>query len=269
LKKITIQELRDIQIQILNIVDKYCIEHNIKYFLCYGSLLGAVRHQGYIPWDDDIDIAMPRKDYNRFIKGFNTYSDLYQIYTEENSEGFCFPFSKVTFENSLMKEDFDNCQSIGINIDIFPIDSVSNNPYKVKATMRYIQYLRYIIDIKRIAIDPQRSYLKNMLLYTGKILLKFLNSNTIAKKITKIAKKYENNSNSTYAGILVWGYGKREIVDIKVFDEAIYAKFVNQNYPIPQRYHEWLSSTYGDYLKLPPEEDRVTHHKFEAYRVVK
>ncbi len=265
MRSINSAELKSIQLEILNVVAEFCNSNEIKYFLCYGTLLGAVRHQGYIPWDDDIDIAMLRSDYEKFVSSFNFYNCQYKVYTVKNTSCFPFPFAKVAFENSIIEELSDNMKNnIGINIDIFPIDDIPNNTVEQKKLMHNIRTQRGVLDAKAIVINSKRDFYKNAVLYFAKLIFKFIKPNEIVNRIIKLAAKY-NDSQSENVGVIVWGYGEREIVSRNLFKEQVKMKFEGNYYSVPKGYHEWLSSIYGDYMELPPVEKRISHHGFKAY----
>lgn len=265
MKEIDIDELKKIQLNILNVVSEYCKKSQIKYFLCFGTLIGAVRHQGYIPWDDDIDIAMLRSDYEKLINDFNGYDSLYKVYTTKNTDGFPYPFAKIVFQNSIVEEQSDNMQNhIGINIDVFPIDNIPDDVKQQKKLIRDIRKQREILDVKSIVINKGRIFYKNAVLYFGKIIFKHVQIKTIVDKIIKLATNY-NDCTCENVGVTVWGYGEREIVSKNIFDEAVNMKFEGNYYSVPKRYDEWLSSIYGNYMELPPVEKQLSHHDFKAY----
>jgi len=186
MKSVNVNELREIQLSILDSVAEFCEKNNIKYFLAYGTLIGAVRHKGYIPWDDDIDIIMPRTDYEKFINDFNNFSNDYKVYTVNNTEWFPFPYAKVSYENSIIKELSDNMKNhnIGINIDLFPIDGVPKDEKLIKKHLRRLQWLQNLLKLKGIVVVPSRSLYKNLILLIAKTSTVFLKPQSIAKKLT-------------------------------------------------------------------------------------
>lgn len=257
------EELKKIQINILNVVVEFCNKFNIRYCLCGGTLIGAIRHQGYIPWDDDIDIAMFREDYEKFLNSFNGFNSLYRLYEPNNSDWYPYPFAKVSFINSVLIEANDNMpKNIGINIDVFPLDYLPNDKKKQRNILRSIRVQRNILDIKAIKINNKRKFHKNIILKIGKFFYKNISPNQIALKINELATKYKNDDK---LGIIIWGYGDREIVDKEIFRDFIKIKFEKYSYNAPIGYHQWLTNIYGDYMKLPPIEKQVSHHDFKAY----
>ncbi len=265
MRHINSKELRKIQIEILNIFTDYCKENKIKYFLCGGTLIGAIRHQGYIPWDDDIDVALLRPDYEKFVANFNEYNSLYKVYEYNNTEWYPYPFAKVSFENSILKERIDELPvNLGINIDVFPIDILPKEEVEQTKLMNNIRRQRNILNLKLIKINSDRAFYKNTILYLGKLLYKFKTTRSLLSNIIKLATEYRY-SDSHKSGIIVWGYGNREIVPSYIFREVLPMEFEGKYYDVPIGYHEWLTSVYGKYMELPPIEKQVSHHAFEAF----
>ena len=257
------REVSDIQIDIIKTVDSFCKKNDIQYCLAYGSLLGAVRHGGYIPWDDDVDIAMPRESYNRFLLQFS--DDNYQLLSCESNTKYPFPFAKLCDNSSKLVEEM-SLPSVehGIDIDIFPIDNLPDNKALIILKYGLVRILRTIIDIKSIPIRKRKNKMKNYILWIGKALFCFLSANKISTLINKICSRDKKGS---YMGIIVWGYGVRQAVQAAIFDEYTNILFEGVSLIVPTRYSEWLSSIYGDYMQLPSEENRITHHRRKAYKL--
>lgn len=265
MRKIELDELKKIQIQILDEVVHFCDKHQIKYFLMAGTLLGAVRHQGYIPWDDDIDIGMLREDYERFLELYSKENGSYYIYTHRLNSKSTFPFIKVCLKNTLVKEELLSSEDeYGVNIDIFPIDSISSeNQFKVIDTIMSLLKKRYFKAAnlatywkKKDKFFPLRVFFK--------VGLSFLSYSTIFNKIDTIIAA-EKTKPARYKGNILWGYGRKELVNPAIFDEFITVSFEGKEYKAPKNYHEWLTSVYGNYMQLPPEEKRVSNHSVEAF----
>lgn len=142
MKLITKQELRDVQINILDAIDSFCIGKNITYWLCGGTLLGAVRHKGYIPWDDDIDIMMPRTDYERFIVEFKGF-DYLKVISHNTDESYPFAFATVNDTRTWKKETRlrkKYAKNICVNVDVFPIDSLPDDQKEIKRIFKRVKW---------------------------------------------------------------------------------------------------------------------------------
>lgn len=265
MRKIELDELKQLQLQILDEVVDFCNQHQIKYFLMAGTLLGAVRHQGYIPWDDDIDIGMLREDYERFLELYSKKEGNYYIYTHKLNPKSTFPFMKLCLKDTLVREEFlDSHDEYGINIDIFPIDSISSqNSIKIVKNINLLLKIRHIKSANLIKYWQEKDKLFPIRTIL-KIIFSFISYKTIFNKIDVILQK-EAKQTEIYKGNILWGYGTRELVDPKIFDSLTEVTFEGKQYKIPMNYHNWLTNVYGNYMELPPIEKRMPHHFMSAY----
>lgn len=255
--EITLEEQKRIQLDILDDVAEFCESHSINYFLAYGTLLGAIRHKGYIPWDDDIDIIMPRPDYDRFMKSFDMESgSSFSTLCEVRDKGYNCCFGKVHDKRTLYQEEYSRESSFGVFIDVFPFDGYSS-PYQ----MAYCNFLTNLLKVKLNIWFPKRSLIKNIVTYIGKILLFPLPVRTILKLMDNNARKYGFKESDKVCSF----FGKQPIFDRKLFEDYTYATFENEDYRIPKDYDGVLSIEFGDYMKLPPEKDRVFKHHAKVW----
>lgn len=262
MKEIELSELKSIQIEIMKVVHDYCVSNNISYSLAYGSLIGAIRHKGFIPWDDDIDILMPREDYSKFIQGFNSSCSRYQVRSHHNFEGYPFPFAKV--EDTFTLKDELGYTQMGIAIDVFPIDNVPDEEIETTKVFNKSQQLRAMNQLKFMRWSKSRSVSKNLFLYLSKIPLLFVPNKWINKQYEENSTRF-NTSPSQRKACLIAVYKRKEIMPARVFEEYIDCDFEDQRFKILKEYHNYLTNLYGDYMKLPPEDKRVTHHDFKAW----
>lgn len=256
-KKIDKEELKKIQIQILDNVANFCEKNNIQYWIDTGTLLGAVRHKGFIPWDDDIDIGMLRNDYDKFIKLYNSSNSRYQLHCYELNDDYYYPFGKVLDTKTILYEPDINGVKISVNIDVFVYDNAPSNLKKVKKM--YSKFRRYErLRLHQHFCVNSNSFINNIL---NKIL-KLFPENYFVEKIINNSKKYMNK-NCTHVGnftSISQVYCSKEF--LKSF---IKLEFEGKLYNAPIGYDEWLKAFYGDYMKLPPEEKRVSPHSFVAF----
>lgn len=259
MNKIETEELKKLQIQILKNVSGFCDKYNIRYFLSYGTLIGAIRHNGYIPWDDDIDICMPRPDYERFLSLYNKESETFKVIEHRIDENYKLPFAKVHDTKTVMNELLYIKDSFGVYIDVFPIDAVKS-PKQLKLSFIWNKFL----NTKRAIIDNKRPVSKNIIIYLGKIILFPLSINFILNQINKVARQ-ASFEKSLYAANIVSSYGECEIMPKLFYSEYIKHTFEDEKYNIPKEYHSILTKTYGNYMQLPPIEKRITHHTFKAW----
>lgn len=247
-----------IQLDLLLTFDKFCKEHNLTYYLIYGSLLGAIRHHGFIPWDDDIDLGMPRADYERLCEiGKEGFSYPYFFQTPETDPGYYFSLAKLRNSNTtcisyaFRYENFNQ----GIGIDIFPMDKCvmedgEKNYQRInRLILENSSYMRKSnpnpteADKERIANCCTEDPMEN------------------CKEIHRIASQHEQED-TPYIGVPVctienWD---KQVFLAKDFAETIEWDFHGFKFPVPKNYHGPLEVEYGDYMQFPPVEDRGTWH---------
>lgn len=255
---------------ILSIVDdivKICDDNKIDYYIIGGSLLGAVRHKGFIPWDDDFDIAMKRADYDKFInicrEKLNT--DKYFIQTSENELYYAFAFGKIRLKNTVFVEEFSKNVPInnGIFVDVFPIDNLPNSKFKRKIYLIINHILKNAIWIKcGYGTEQQRNRIINRIL---KVAVAPFSISVIKKMRRNLLYKYDNSITS-YGFLSDY---PNEIIKNKLLNNKRKYKFDDRTYYSILEYDEYLRTLYGNYMVLPPESDRITHYSsdidFGAY----
>lgn len=259
--ELTIDEIRKKQLEILDDLSVFCERNGIICFLGGGTLLGAIRHKGYIPWDDDIDMMMLRKDYQKFIDLYSRSESKYKLLSYDNTLYYNLPFIKMSDNSTTLKENGLNKVDIGVNIDIFPIDSIPQK--KQTAFYRKLKLLRKLLRIKIYEGGQDNRLFFKCVLYCGRFLLFFLSVKWILKSLDRLVQ--ENNGSSNLSGITVSGYFEKEICSSEVFKNSIFVEFEGKKHRAPQLYDEYLTNIYGDYMQLPPLEKRVSHHYFKAY----
>ena len=264
MKKITSEEIKKMQLEMLEYIQKICKEHNINYYASGGTLLGAVRHSGYIPWDDDIDIFVLYKDYKQLID-ILVNDDKYDVVLPEKTNNVKNLFAKLCYKNTIIKEKvYKNVCEVGVFLDIFPL---YNMPDDDKEREKYVSKIcsavkRYNLSIPR-STENKKSFFRKMLI----IMYITIHPNWKKQRweILKLAEKYQN-CNTEYIGYPMSVYGKRDVYKSALFRDSIKMKFENLDIECPIGYDEYLKSLYGDYMKLPPVEKRI-NHSLEAYYI--
>lgn len=263
LKPISLSEHQELLYEILYMFDDFCRDHGLRYFLVGGSLLGAVRHNAIIPWDDDIDVGMERSEYERFI----------ELFKEKTPEGYCLlcmdtdpnyiiPFAKIGKCGTLQNQDCKNMpKSIPINIDILPEDGCAGNT--IEEADEYFRKIRTLIHglvwwgfNEPLSLKPskwRRSFraIRYKLHYFSKEKV---------KKVYSEAKRYQVRD-SKYFACLAWGlYPKGEVqLSSSILGELPLMRFGTRDIPVPGCWHEYLSGIYGNYMTPPPPEKRFRH----------
>lgn len=253
--------LREIQLEELNIllaVDKACKENEIRYTLVGGTMLGAVRHGGFIPWDDDIDIGMARPDYERFFdlleKNKNLLPQKYG-YISDRDENACFPFLKV-IDRTIKIHSPKGDPTGNLWIDIFPLDGYPA-PTEEKESKRFNQKLRLCRTRLLYCYEPMKGKkLQNKIFgYCSKLL----GAKSALRALKKEAEKYPY-ADCDYAGNSLWGlYGLGERYPKSDLETTETVKFEGYDLPIMSHWESYLTGIYGDYMQLPPEEKRYCH----------
>lgn len=251
---INIEKLKKAELYILSFVDEFCKKHNIQYSLYAGTLLGAIRHKGFIPWDDDIDICMTRSNFDKFISEWNKDSDNrfyldnpYDYFHSRNNH------AKLRLRNTIIECEDDSGTSPkekGIFIDIFPLDYLPNK-FKTRTILLRILLTRKKAPkrfgiIKRFAIN----FVVFTMLPIRKIILRNIDS--------KIKKYNRNNSDQLRTLNAMWGLSHSLSIDL--LDEFIDFEFEGRKFPISKKYNQFLKELFCDYMKLPSEEERVYKH---------
>lgn len=267
MKQLNIDEIRKIQLSILMYVHDFCIKNNIRYSICGGTLIGAVRHKGYIPWDDDIDIMMPRPDYEKFCGTFNDNKDSsFKILNSFNDKDFFQPFSKVVDTNTVLVEAYDRpVRNLGANIDVFPIDGLPNDNVAREKYWKKIFKKRNFATVVYSKKNKNERGLKKVARFILFYLFRLFPANVFAKRISRLAQK-NDYQNSSYIACSVFGYGKKEEMPKSVFDSFVDLTFEGLEFKALQGWNTYLSNLYGDYMQLPPVEKQVAKHDFECFK---
>ena len=252
-----IKELRKIQIGILDEVHCFCESYGLRYFLSSGTLIGAVRHKGYIPWDDDIDIYMPRKDYEQFLQLFHDETGRYKAINPQQEPHYYYTFAKVVDLRTRMVETETVGYEIGVYMDIFPIDYVTDDLEKRERIFRRKKLLYKIRRCKISDVNPLRSQLAYWVYKCWPMTVRQVEQRIRNLIVSDVPTR--TVCNMTEAGPSIKGcFPAADIASSVEID------FEGKKYKTMVGYKDYLERTYGDYMTLPPVEQRVTH-KFEAY----
>ncbi len=266
MEEIDIKELRSIQLEILQTVHDFCIKNNIHYSLSGGTLLGAVRHKGYIPWDDDIDIMMPRPDYECFHKLFNAQNnETYKFIFSNNEKQYFQPFGKIVNMKTFLKENYDRpVNMLCVYIDVFPVDGLPNNKNKRQKYWKKIAKLKNINTLFYERTNKKEKGVKKIIRLVLFYLLRLIPANSFSKVVNNCAKK-NTFSDSECVACSVFGYGQKEEVPKSIYDNYVLLDFEGKKFYAMQGYDIYLHNLYGDYMQLPPVEKRVAKHDSVYY----
>ena len=265
MKEITdICELQKIEFDILCDIDDFCRGHNIRYFLCGGTLLGAVRHKGFIPWDDDVDIGMPRADYERFVHGFSSKRN--RLVWHGNDPTYFNPGAKVIDTRTLLVDnEYPNCK-VGVFVDVFPYDEVSNDPRKWRKAVRRLSAVNAFLTLRNLCLFRSgRPWFKQLIVLAGRMLRLVPNRFPLAWLDRCNKRDSVPNGPCMACFSTTAGYGLKEVHRRTLFDEFVEVEFETRKFYAAKGWHECLTDQYGDYMQLPPMEKRIPHHDFRAW----
>ena len=273
-RKLELQDIKKLSFEVLCAVRDVCEEHGISYSLTGGTLIGAVRHKGFIPWDDDIDIMMPRPDYDRFVSIVKDgeYAAFRLLAQETEGKAYPYPFAKACHPKTELCENLvqQSELKLGVYVDIFPVDGIADS---YRAAIRRTKFFQVLHGLKvtsnwtKFRRSKLRKWYYEPFRYVCYLISKILSRKRIDKILDRFVrkKKYEE---CKYAGRLVGDFGSKEIMPKLLFDEKIKLEFEGELFDAVADYDKFLTSLYGDYMTMPPKEKRVTHHEYEAYYII-
>ncbi len=264
MKIIEVEGLKEIQLEMLKEIDRFCKENSLRYSLAFGSLLGAVRHKGYIPWDDDLDIMLLRKDYDIFVKNFR--HEYYSVIEPDNDDDYSLPFAKVNDTRTVINEYANVKNLYGVYIDIFPIDNVPDDINELNLFLEEKERLNKQHILKIVPLRWNRNPLKNIILMIGQVFLSFKSIHTISKEMSELSSKYSSLEKCKMKGIIAPDDNRREeLLPSEYFESYITLPFEGFNAMVIEKYHEYLTASYGNYMQFPPKDKQLSHHRFEAW----
>ena len=261
--ELPLNKVKQKELELLRAFVTLCENNGLYYTLCGGTLLGAIRHKGFIPWDDDIDVLMPRPDYDRLLNDLDIDAsclpEYYKIVNWKNGT-HDYPFLKLVDKRTRIEIPYldDSYKANHIWIDIFPIDGNPDDSIQLNALFKKAKFYRQLIRLKTANPRAGKTVLKRMVKPLLVQAVRCLDNYKLCDKLDSVSKTYAFESCSQIGGVL-WGYGPQERIDKKAFLTPLKVEFENELFNAPSNYDSYLSGLYGDYLKLPPEEKRVTH----------
>lgn len=271
-QELTLEETRQIQLNGLLYVKNICEKNNITYYIISGTLLGAVKYKGYIPWDDDIDIALKRQDYLKLIKAIENDNNLdYKILTIYNTKDYYYPYAKLVYNKTKLYDNAKEIKELGVFVDIFPMDIFKENVVDIYKKIRFIRNMasrrmkiKNSIKVTRLLEEKEhvvKHYkLKNFIYSLVDIISKPLGQKFWVKLLDKILSKHNHGE---YIGMLYTDYLKYFKADM--FDELDNYVFENQTFTSIKNYDSYLTQLYGSYRQDPPLSMQRTHHQLKTY----
>lgn len=269
MKKIEREEVQPILFSILKEFKKYCQKNDLEFFLIGGTLLGAVRHKGFIPWDDDIDVGMMRYQYNKLISVAkqNPYIDRKKRYKIllPLDEGHIYPFIKIVDTKTIAYEKKLNKRyATGLWLDVFPYDYAADTKEEIAKVNKKQKLYKLFLQIGISGELSISQKIKKAFAYPVYKILTQGDYRYWVKKILRLPTSYQTN----FVGDVVWLEAEKDMFPIEWFASYVELEFEGEKFKAPKEYEQWLTQFYGDYMKLPKEEDRKVHDP-KAYYIDK
>lgn len=250
--------------EVLCSLAEFCDQHRIRYYLVGGTLIGAMRHSGFIPWDDDIDIAIPRPDYQRLLAMIDRLPAPLQAVHPSCDAATPYPFLVVRHAGSRLVIDYARPFDRGIGVDVFPLDAVPAAAWRRRALFRLLRLMR------ALSMNKQHGYYRRRVSVAARLRFALLSAVSGLLPARSIYRLYEyvvargDIRSSMLVGNLYGLYGTREIVDRDVFGDGCWLGFEGRRFRAPVRPEQYLATVYGDFRCLPPEHQRHSGHRIRA-----
>lgn len=265
MKEMTLKDVQEQSLEVLKITDDFCRKNGIRYYLAYGTLIGAARHQGFIPWDDDIDILVPRPDYDRLCKIFKV--DGYELICPENTPGCYLPFARICDTSRTLVKSADpwikGTTNYGVWIDVFPLDAVTDN--QEEFTQLYRRMLKLYaeqLSIRRrktkldSAFGLKRNF-KTVIHWFLHPIRHFQSPMKARNEVLAAMATCPEYGSTGHLSMLPCPEREWEWFPVEDFKDVAYLPFCGREFPVPSGWDHHLRQVFGDYMQLPPEEERT------------
>lgn len=259
----TLDERHSILLGILVEFNSLCEQLGVQYMLAYGTLLGAVRHKGFIPWDDDVDIMMTREEYEKFIDRYHFEEDArYKFISKEIDSEYFSPLAKFYDDNTFLIQKYGQRENknYGIYLDVFIIDSMPDNPREAERFVKKAENIRFLwaMSVKDFSAGSRNLFTKvarmPLIFFCRIVGQKFF-----MKKYDSLAQKYRDKG-TNHCGVVIYGEGfKKEYFPNGLYDDIDNVEFEGYYFPAPRDFHSYLYQMYGDYMMIPKDCDRKVH----------
>lgn len=268
MKALTPREVQLGELEILKKLDEICHKLELRYFLTFGTLLGAVRHQGFIPWDDDIDVMMPRPDYEKLMEHLianeKDYAPL-KIMSYRTNKEYIYPIARLCDTRYYVDYEGTVEYGLGLFVDIYPLDGCGNSleeAKKIRKKNRLMTQCVHQAGMNKFRKSEQ-AWWRTPAKFAMYCYAKLRGAYYFAKKLDAAGQKYGYDDNK-FVNLTIWdtcvlAYPR------EIFETSQLMQFEDAQLAVPGGYDEILRLCYGDYMKLPPEKDRIAHHYYTAY----
>lgn len=264
MKAITeLKERQKIALDILLFFKDFCKNNDIHFFLAYGTLLGAVRHKGFIPWDDDVDIMMTRKEYGKFLACLDKMTHpYYKFLSMHNNDRYFAPLAKLYDDRTLLIQNYGQDEKVdyGVYVDVYIIDKMPDDYKEAEAMYKMSTKIRncWGMSVKKIG-SKSSTWFRYIVRVPVSLFYKTIGYKHYLKKYDELASSFENEE-TKHAGIIIYGEGlKKEYFSVNMFINPSIVIFEGSEFYAPADVNSYLTQMYGEYMQLPPEGDRKIH----------
>ncbi len=271
-QELTIRENQQAVAAVMAQIHNLCEQLHLKYYLTFGTLIGAIRHQGFIPWDDDLDIMMPRKDYELLLDYFHTNEEALaplKLFTNRNNPAYPYMIARICDCRYVIETDNEKDCGMGAFVDIYPMDGVGNTLDECAAKMRKSSpyaSLCFLSTRLRCEKGNTKSKLRLLIKLPAFLVAKLVGKRYFMRKLESFAQQCDPNSQ--YIACVVWEpEGLKGVFPKTWFVDTVDVPFEGYTFKAPKEYDKILRQIYGDYMQLPPEEDRIAHHFYHIYKI--
>lgn len=267
MKQIVDSEIKKIELDILLFIDSFCRANKINYSMAYGTLLGAIRHKGFIPWDDDIDIFMLRKDFEKFSSMFNSaHNSKYKLLWISTDKNYNLPLPKVVDSSTILIQNGQRrCKNLGVYVDIFIYDSIPDDDVLKNKIVKKVDTLQKYWSYSICKPPKSGSAFKKIIRFLIYSFFHIINPRFFVKKINKVSQTYTDCDTKKVGSLTYTGARRRFLFEKKWISELVELPFEGCCFFACADYNSYLCYRYGNYLELPPKEKQISNHDFKAY----
>ena len=265
-KNITIAEMKKCELEMLLFIDEICNRHGLRYYLAYGTLLGAVRHKGFIPWDDDVDVAMPRNDFIKLCRLLPSNTP-YALVSSYTTKGYTVPFAKLYDKRTELKQNYSFLERVelGVYIDIFILDGFPTSSSLARIHSEKInKYMKgwYWANTK---FRVSNSLLRDSVRFVLTIPCRIKGAIFYSELLNNTLSVYDFDESVLVSDASSMDPLSKCTMLKDVYGEGTLLEFEGHMFSAPQKYDDYLRINYGDYMRIPDEKDRVSNHNYVAY----
>jgi lipopolysaccharide cholinephosphotransferase len=258
---LSLEELREVQLGILTVLDRVCREHGLTYYLAYGTLLGALRHGGFVPWDDDVDVMMPRADYERLPGALEAAAPEHvRVAGPASRRGWPLPYVKVSDDRTHLVEPLEEPVEYGVNVDVFPLDPLPSGRVARRGQRMLLRALLWALELRYVAADRGRGWHHPLTIDLVKPALRVVPVERLVRAVSAVARWGRRPSDrvGVRVGSFDWSVPREDL------GEPTEVTFEGVDCRAPRHPDRVLDALYGDWRRLPPEAERASEHAFVA-----